>query len=198
MTRPRSGRSTGTRRPRRRASSSSQGNQAAIIGGVAGVALVVVLVFVLSRGGSDAAAATSTPPAAGGAPPAADARGTRAEDPDLSGGTERAGKTPDRPAPSIAAADMQRAEEHYRAAVEKWNDSQRSRNAGDQTAYAQALDDAFEELQKQREALRTYTDWFEEADLGDWAMPAEYDVLQQKLDVYDRLYQRVKKLKQVR
>jgi hypothetical protein len=115
---------------------------------------------------------------------------------DLTGSQPKAGKTPDRPAPKIAQSDMDRAEELFRLGQEKWNDAQRARQAGDTTTYAAALAEAFEHLQGQRKALETYTDWLDEADFEDWALPAEYVALRKRLGVYDPMYQKVKKLKQ--
>lgn len=115
---------------------------------------------------------------------------------DLSGSQAKAGKTPDRPAPKIQQADMDRAEELFRKGQEKWNDAQRARQAGDTTTYAAALAEAFDHLQGQRKALEAYTDWLDEADFEDWALPGEYVALRKRLGVYDPMYQKVKKLKQ--
>lgn len=160
------------------------------------VVLGVVLFFATSSGGS-------APSGSGGNQPQETGRTTPAPTPaattpsvDLSGSQPKAGKTPDRPAPKIDQADMDRAEELFRLGQEKWNDAQRARQAGDTTTYAAALAEAFDHLQGQRKALETYTDWLDEADFEDWALPAEYVALRKRLGVYDPMYQKVKKLKQ--
>lgn len=158
------------------------------------VVLGVILYFATSGGGgsgtnapkpAESQRSTSTPTPSQSAPSV-----------DLSGSQAKAGKTPDRPAPKIAQADMDRAEELFRKGQEKWNDAQRARQAGDTTTYAAALAEAFDHLQGQRKALETYTDWLDEADFEDWALPAEYVALRKRLGVYDPMYQKVKKLKQ--
>jgi hypothetical protein len=159
--------------------------------------LGVVLFFASSSGGPVSSTGGSSSPS-GNNTPAADSNNRAAPSPsvDLSGSQPKAGKTPDRPAPKIAQADMDRAEELFRKGQEKWNDAQRARQAGDTTTYAAALAEAFEHLQGQRKALEAYTDWLDEADFEDWALPAEYVALRKRLGVYDPMYQKVKKLKQ--
>ncbi|MGA0058125.1 MAG: hypothetical protein ACO3RU_00915, partial [Planctomycetota bacterium] len=68
--------------------------------------------------------------------------------------------------------------------------------AGEGKELAAALAEAFEHLQGQRKALETYTDWLDEADFENWALPAEYVAFRKRLGVYDPMYQKVKKLKQ--
>jgi hypothetical protein len=171
-----------------------------MVGGLLAAIAVVVVIVVMAGGGSGGGAtpAADTPRSApqGGTAPAAAVPQAGASVSTKLDGRSRAGKTPGRPAPPIAQADLDRAAAHYAAGVAKWNESQAARNKGDTTAYAAALDEAFAALAKQREAIRPYTDWFEEADLEGWAMPAEYDGLQRLLDKWDPTYQKVKKLKQ--
>jgi hypothetical protein len=157
--------------------------------------LVVVLIFALATGGggSGTEAAESPRGDATGVEPSVPASAPAAG---LTGGTPREGETPERSAPPIQEADLARAQQHYENAKQKWNEGQRARSSGDHETYVTATKEAFEEMEKQRDALRPYTDWYEEADLGDWAMPAEYGALQRRLDTYDRLYQRIKKVKQ--
>ena len=45
--------------------------------------------------------------------------------------------------------------------------------------------------------IEPYTDWFEEADLEGWAMPPDYRRLQRRLEVWDALRTKVRKLKPV-
>lgn len=163
---------------------------------LSGVLVLGVAVFFMSSGGGSSSSGTSTTqsPAESSRSTPAPVRSTPSVD--LSGGQAKPGKTPDRPAPKIAQADMDRAEELFRLGQEKWNDAQRARQAGDTTTYAAALAEAFDHLQGQRKALESYTDWLDEADFEDWALPAEYVALRKRLGVYDPMYQKVKKLKQ--
>ena len=205
MTASRSGRAptrgqTARASSRARASrSSSQSSSGLLIGGgIAAAALIAVLVFALGGGASDAqqagvpqepSAATDPTPAATAAP---------SSEPLVVTGAGRAGSVPDRPAPAIDQAVIDEARGHYDAAVQLWNEGQRARQSGASDVYVKRTKEAFDELQKQRELMRPYTDWYEEADLEGWAAPAEYSVgLQRLLDQWDPLYQRVKKLKQV-
>ena len=178
----------------RTGSDSSSGNPLLLFGGLAAAGLVVGLVFLIGggsggagKGGTDASPAkpASASPQSG-TPPSSSP----------SGGAPKAGKTPDRPAPTIDPASLALAQQHYDTAKDKVNEGERARQSGDSGTYTAALQVAFQELESQRDALRPFTDWLEEADMGDWALPAEYTALQRKLGEYDKLFQRVKKLKQ--
>lgn len=152
---------------------------------VGGVLAVVVLLFVLSGGDGDKSQA-----GANEAPPAkAVASGA-----DAGAGTPRAGKTPTTPAPEIAADDLARADAHYDRAKELWTEAQLLRNKGESMEFGNTLRKSWAELEKLREAMAPYTEWFELANLDGWAMPSSYVTLQQRLNQWDPLRAKVQKL----
>ena len=152
---------------------------------VGGVLVVVVLLFVISSGSGEVQAG-------GGAAPAQPVASR--PDPDPEPGNARAGKTPQTPAPAISAEAWAQADAQYDKAKELWTQAQLARNKGESKQYADTLRVAWTELEKLREVMSPYTDWFEQADLEGWAMPAEYDRLQQRLNQWDPLRQKVHKL----
>ena len=90
---------------------------------------------------------------------------------------------------------MDTANEHYRKSVDLWNEGQKARKDGNSEVYTQSLKDAFAEMELSRDALRDQTDWLDEADLEGWAIPGDYEGLRRRLGVWDKHYQKVKKLK---
>ncbi len=191
--RPTSGR---TARTRSRSGGSSSSSSGLVIGGISAAVLIVVAVAFFANGaGTKKASATETKPAPAPKPETHAVENTPPVE--STSYAPRPGKSPARPAPAIADADLATAEAHYRQAVQHWNDGQRARTAGNTDAYLKAMDDAYAEMEEQRAALRTYTDWYEEADLEGWEMPGSYVGLSHRLDTYDRMFQKVKKLKQV-
>jgi len=86
----------------------------------------------------------------------------------------------------------------FREATEIWNQGQSAREDGRTRDYQKALLESWDALERMYAALEPYTDWFEEADLEGWAMPAYYGVLQKRLDLWDGFRAKVKKLKPVK
>lgn len=169
----------------------------AALGG--GAVVIVAAVFLLSNRGSDAGAADAaprepaTPPAAAADAPSAS---RPASAPSLSGGTERPGSEPSRPAPAIDSAHLAAAEGHYERAKGLWNEGQTLRAKGDD-AWTGKVTTAFDEMQQCRDVLSPYTGWLEEADISDWRIPADYDALRKVLGRHDSLFSKIKKVKQL-
>lgn len=154
-----------------------------MFGGI-GVAVVVILIVVMSRGGTKKEPADTPPPpaAATPAPPRAPASTESA----------RAGKPPAKPAPALSPETLQQARDLLAQAKTLCNEGVQARTAGnnqearDKQSAAKAKVDALKKL------VGTQALWQEEAQMSDWAQPAEYVAL-------EKLYGEVSKLeKQIR
>lgn len=109
-----------------------------------------------------------------------------------------AGSQPGRAAPAIPESVWGKAGALYREAAGLWNDGQEARGEGNSAEYQRAVLDSWAVLEKLYAAIEPYTDWFEEADLEGWEMPADYDRLQGRLDVWDSLRAKVRKMKPIK
>lgn len=164
-----------------------------MIGGIAaGVAVLAALFFAFGGTGGNNKKTTdpSNTPANKSSEP------SKAAAPKLDGGKAKAGKTPDRPAPAIDADKMAKAEKLFEEATAEWNEAQKQRKAGrPKTEWKPNLDRAWDKLEEQRALLEDYSDWYEEADLGDWAIPAEYEALTKRQHVWGKVRQSIHKVK---
>ncbi len=160
---------------RRRSSSASSSNQTPmILGGVGALVLVVVLVFLSSGSGDEGdAGGASQPEPRPQAPASAPAK--RPTELKMAGAS--AGKTPDRPAPTLTREMLQKANAMIDEAKDLNNEGTRLRNAGDNRGARAKQSEAKRKLDDAIEFLRAPSDWQEEADLEGWAMPAEYVTL---------------------
>lgn len=162
----------------------------------AGIAVVVVIfAFVMMSSGS-----SNVPPDDANKVPAAVPEADLVpveKSPGFDGfgqGDGKAGKPPKTPAPEIDLADLATAQSEFEAAKLKWNESQHARTAGDHAAFKEHINAAAILMQKSRAAIEKYTDWLEEADLEGWALDASYVDLQRRLDPWDRMFQKIKKV----
>ncbi len=161
------------------------------VGGAA-VVVVVVLVWLVTSGGADSSANKNTEPATTRPPAVAKPTPTKAAPRPTE--QARAGKPPARPAPPIPASVFEQAETHYQAAKTKWNESVRAKRKGDINTAREAAAAAWQQFLSQRDLLEPYMEWFEEADMEDWTMPADYVRLQRLLNTYDKLKVKVQKM----
>jgi hypothetical protein len=144
-----------------------------LFGGVA-VVVVVILLVVMNRGGDGAAngePAKATPGAAErpGTPPAnptpAPAAGTFAA---------KAGKTPGRPAPPLAQTLLDQCFALLAQGKALSNEGVKLRLAGDNEQARAKQSAASDKVEEIKRLTTTNWAWQEEAELGDWALPAEY------------------------
>jgi hypothetical protein len=159
-----------------------------LIGSLALAAVVVLLVFVMNGGSSAAQSSTDEGSTSLTVTPAA--APTPSKPPAASEGS-----VPGRPAPAIPGSVWTEADELYDRAAAQWNEAQADRRAGRTGDYQGALLASWDEFEKLRALIEPYTAWFEEADLEGWAMPADYDRLHRRLEVWDALRAKVRKLK---
>ena len=154
-----------------------------ILGGVAALgALVALIVFSQQSGGDDGGAGQQPAPTKRAAP-AANARPTTK----LKTGAARAGKAPARPAPTLTAEMLQKANALVDEAKALNNEGTRLRNAGDNRGARAKNSEAKRKIDAAIASIEAPSVWHEEAELEEWAMPAEYVTL-------GHLYGRISKL----
>ncbi len=145
-----------------------------LFGGV-GIAVVVVLIVVMSRGGGDASDANTTGANAAAksstAPPP-----TLTPAPSPAGATLAAkpGKTPARPAPPLSQALLDQCGTLLAEAKALSNEGVKLRLAGNNAEARAKQSAASDKLERIKELTATPWSWQEEAELGDWALAAEY------------------------
>ncbi len=156
------------------------------------VALLVVVVLVLQNGGSQPASAgqagattgtTSPPPAV--PKPVAEAVTMRAA---------KAGKAPGTPAPALTAATLQELNDLLAKIKALRNESVTARtgSADNQTARAK-MGEAKKLCERWISKVQVPLQWQEQAQMEDWAQPAEYTTLEQLYATYQRLDNEVRK-----
>jgi hypothetical protein len=162
--------------------------------GIGGAVLILVLLVTMAGGGGGGDDSGQTAGDAGAA-----ARTEQSSRPARSTapmGTEQPGKTPTRPAPTIDPERLARADEHYGRGKDLWNEAQKARRAGDQRLYGDKLKEAFAAMDAWRDEVRIYREWYAEASMEEWRIPAEYDGLIRGQQKAHKLYTNVRKLQQ--
>lgn len=109
--------------------------------------------------------------------------------------TARSGKTPDRPAPAIPESVLTKWDELYVKAKRLHDDARRAQSSGDGAEFNKLINDSWDVFVEIESVLETYIDWYQEADLDGWRMPNDYVRLQRRMDKYDPLKARVKRIK---
>lgn len=196
MASPRTPRSPRSRRARRPAPTSKNSSQVLAIG--AGAVVVVILgAWLLNRGGGQEPARK---PAAGKQPPAKNAVADKQPGAQLPAvkTSGRPGKTPDTPAPEIQETDVAKAEQLYREAKKLDLEARRAQKAGDSATFNRLINDAWDKLEAVGPLIQRYEDWYEEADLSDWAIPASYVHYRRRIEKIDKLRGRVRKVRPLR
>lgn len=145
-----------------------------IVGGVGALLVVLVLVILNSRAGDDGDQGNvqQAAPRQPAKPVAAAPQPT-----DLKMANASAGKTPDRPAPTLTRDMLQKANVMVDAAKALNNEGTRLRNSGDNRGARAKQSEAKRKLDEAIKFLEAPSAWQEEADLEGWAMPAEYVTL---------------------
>lgn len=172
------GRTTGasSRRPTRAASASS--NQMPMILGGVGVLVVVVVVAMMNSGGSKAAeTAPATPAPASATPPASQPASAPAP---VQLASAKAGKPPSRPAPPLTQAMLDQVRSLTAAAGVLFNEGVKARTDGNNTLARDKQAQAKDTLDKVQVLLKDQLLWQEEAQMEEWAQPAEYITLERE------------------
>ena len=154
-----------------RSQSSGSNSMPLVLGGV-GVLVVGILVVMMNQGGGDKATDPKAPPAAA-APKAAHVPAPST----VKMGSATAGKTPGRPAPALTAEMLGKAVALLDEAKTLCNDGVKARSAGNNEEARTKQSAAVDKIEAAKVSLQEQAKWQEDADLDDWAMPAEYIAL---------------------
>jgi hypothetical protein len=107
-------------------------------------------------------------------------------------GIAKAGKTPARPAPALTAAILQQTAQLLEEAKVLCNDGIKARTAGDNQAARDKQSAAKDKIDAAKQLITVPLGWQEEADMGGWAMPAEYSALEKLYGQLSSLEKRVR------
>lgn len=145
-----------------------------ILGGVGALVLIVVLVMLNSKSGDEGDGDDPQNQQQQAAPQPKAPASTPMQ---LKHGSAKAGKKPDRPAPTLTNEMLQEANGMIEEAKALNNEGVKLRNAGDNRAARAKQSEAKRKLDEVIAFLDAPATWQEEADLEGWAMPAEYVTL---------------------
>ncbi|MEY3161929.1 MAG: hypothetical protein RIT25_1920 [Planctomycetota bacterium] len=180
--------SGGSRSRSRSASSASSSSSSQTLILVVGAAAVVVFLLVMS-GNKSPESGTKTPAAS--APAVAPAAPAPAAS--VPSGSAKAGKTPARPAPPLGQETLAKLSQLEAQATQLFNESVNLRNGGDAMKAREAAGRAKDVLDQWNSLVEPNLLWQEEAQLGDWAQPAEYIQLEKLFGAYQTLNNKVRK-----
>lgn len=155
-----------------------------------GVVLAAGVFFVVSRGGNDAKAGAQqqqvpvTPAKAPEPSPKAPIQ--------LAGA--KAGKTPTTPAPALTQATLQELEAMLLQVKTLRNESVTARQgSGDNQTARSKMSEAYKILEQWQQKVEAPLRWQENAQLEEWAQPAEYVTLEQMYASFQKLNNEVRK-----
>ena len=154
--------------------------------GAAAIAGGVILVVMLRSGGEGAARRERD------ASPVFNQMARRASKPSTKPGSDQAGKQPGRPAPSISDQTFRQLDAILADAKTHYNEGVRRRREGDNRGARAAQAKAKIKLDEWEELIQQQLNWQEEADMEDWAQPAEYTILTRKYATFARLQKSVR------
>lgn len=139
-----------------------------IIGGVALVVLIVILVMANRGGGEDTNdSGSNTPATQPSKQPAAPSN-------PLSMAGAKSGKTPDRPAPPLSEATLNKMNELLAEAQAISNAGMKLLGEGKNMESRDKQSEAKVKIDAIKAMIETQSEWYEEADLSGWAIPSEY------------------------
>lgn len=174
-----------------RSSSRSGGNNQAMplmLGGAA-VVVVAVLFFAFRGGEKPAQAGSGQKPAA--AAPKSDAAKPASGPVQLSGA--KAGKTPTTPPPQLTQATLQELSDLLVRITALRNDAVQARTgSGDNKTARATMSQAKELLDEWKAKVEPSLRWQEEAQMEDWAQPAEYMTLESLYAKFQKLEKEVR------
>lgn len=156
--------------------------------GAAAIAIVIILVVMMRNPGKDENENSDVQK------PAVTQPDGNKTSPDSSPpkGRPRTGGTPDRAAPALTNETFTRLDEILADAKKHYNEGVTRRNAGDNTGAREAQAKAKTLLDQWENLIRGALDWQEEADMDDWAQPAEYEILTRKYTSFSSLQKMVR------
>ncbi|MBL8750144.1 MAG: hypothetical protein JNK78_13345 [Planctomycetes bacterium] len=195
-TRPTSSRSAssaGSSRSRssgRGARGGSGGNAQPFVFGGIGLVVVIALIAMMNRGGNGSTQAGNATAAEQAAKPAAQPAAPARTPVKLE--ASKAGGPPKRPAPALTEATLQQARDLLATAKTLCNEGITARTAGDNTKARERQSLAKTKIDELKKLVAAASLWQEEAQLENWAQPAEYMTLEKLLGELGPLEKRVR------
>ncbi|MGE3173261.1 MAG: hypothetical protein AB7O97_11605 [Planctomycetota bacterium] len=158
----------------------------------AGVVVVLVLVLIMQSGGGDKANAGESTPRQ--AEPAAKQPAPSVTGEKVQLGAAKPGKTPTKPAPALTQDTLQELSDLLQQIKALRNEAVTARtgNADNQLARSK-MGEAKELLDRWEQMIEPQLRWQEEAQMGDWAQPAEYLTLERLYASFQRFNNEVRK-----
>lgn len=141
-----------------------------ILGGLGVVVLIIILVMA-NKGGSEDQNNSSNEPAK------QPAKQPEAPKTNLTMANAKGGKTPDRPAPPLTQATLTKVTELLAEAKALSNEGIKLTKSGSNPEGAAKQSAAKVKIDQLKAMIEEQSLWQEEADMGDWAQPAEYITL---------------------
>ncbi|MCA8953461.1 MAG: hypothetical protein KDE27_28370 [Planctomycetes bacterium] len=155
--------------------------------GAAAVAIVVVIFLIMPGGGDDSGKTSG-----GDSKPAVADKSTPLQAQPASAGTAKTGKTPARPAPPLSQETLTKLDELLAAAKVHYNAGVTARNAGNNAEARAEQAKAKEQLDQWEQLVEAQLRWQEEAEMEEWAQPAEYDLLTRRYPQFSKLQKSVR------
>jgi len=165
-------------------STSGSNSQMTVTIGAIAIVVVVVIVVMMNGGGKDDAAKDPAPVAAAPAPSPAPAP--------VPTGSAKAGKTPARPAPALTQETLGKLDELFGKAKAAYNEGSTLRTAGDNAGARSKQAEAKALLDRWKQLVEAQLLWQEEAQMEEWAQPAEYAALERIYGPFAKLEKSVR------
>ena len=151
------------------------------------VAVVVAVVLLSQGGGTRAASPAAQPAAAAKSQPAATPT-------PLPKAAAKQGKPPSTPPPPLSEATLQELNDLLSRIKALRNEAVQKRSGQGDTQGAKAtMEQAHKLLEQWQQTVQPQLRWQENAQMEDWAQPAEYVALEKLFGVYQRLNNEVRK-----
>ncbi len=162
-----------------------------MVGGGA-IAIVILLVLMTGGGGENADASGKTGSGSQNADSSQNAKSPARPARTPASGTAKAGKTPDRPAPALSHDTLDKLDDLLAEAKTFYNEGVRARNATEHQKAREAQSKAKAKLDAWEKLVEPQLRWQEEAEMEDWAQPAEYDLLTRRYPTFSKLQKMVR------
>ena len=167
-----SSRRAGSSRTGGRSSSSQKNNQMPLMLGGAGVLVLIVILVLSNKGGGDDTNDSGSNPSA-----TQPEKQSAAPSPELSMASAKSGKTPDRPAPALTQDTLNKMNELYAEAKAISDEGMKLLGQGNNMDSRTKQSEAKVKVDQIKSLIEAPSSWYEEADFGGWAIPAEYETM---------------------
>ena len=159
------------RRASGRSSSRNNSNQMPMVFGGLGVVVLIIIIAMANRGGGEVDADTDNESTK------QPEKQSETRKPRVQLSDAQRGKTPDRPAPPLTQETLSAVSKLLAEAKALSDEGIKMRLGGDNRGCRAKQSQAKVKIDQLKSMIETQSLWQEEADMGDWAQPAEYVTL---------------------